>query len=73
MGDDQDRTRIGAQMAFQPGGGFRIQMVGRFVEQQQFRLFEQQASTARPAAALAAGKLGDVGIVRRDSLRPSPL
>ena len=43
-------------------------MVGRFVEQQQFRLVEQQLAQ-RDAAALAAGKLGDVGIVGRAAQR----
>ncbi len=43
-------------------------MVGRLVEQQQVGLVEQQLAQ-RDAAALAAGELGDVGIVGRAAQR----
>ena len=43
-------------------------MVGRLVQQQQFGLVEQQLAQ-RDAAALAAGELGDVGIVGRAAQR----
>src|SRR6516164_3005107 len=34
MGDDQDRARIVAQMAFEPAHRFGVEMVGRLVEQE---------------------------------------
>ena len=54
MGDDQNRARIVAQMAFKPGDALRVEMVGRFVEQQQLGLLQQELAE-RDAAALAAG------------------
>ena len=68
MGDDEDRARIGAQMAFEPVDGFRVEMVGRLVEQQQVGLLKQQAAERDPAA-LAAGERGHVRIVRRAAER----
>ena len=68
MGHDQDRAGIVAQMAFQPRHGFGVEMVGRFVEQQQFGRVEQQLAQ-RDAAALTAGQLGDIGIVGRTAQR----
>ena len=68
VGDDQDRARIVAQMAFQPVHRLGVEMVGRLVEQQQIGLVEQQPAE-RDAAALAAGELGDVGVVRRAAQR----
>ena len=68
VGDDQDRAGIVAQMAFEPVHAFGVEMVGRLVEQQQFGLVEQQLAQ-RDAAALAAGKLVDVGVVRRAAQR----
>ena len=68
MGDDQDGAGIGAQMAFQPVHRLGVEMVRWFVEQQQFRLLQQQAAK-RHAAAFAAGKLGHVGVVRRAAQR----
>ena len=64
VGDDQHRARIVAQVLFQPGGRLGVEMVGRFVEQQQVGLFEQQPAE-RDAAALAARQVGDVGIAGR--------
>ena len=55
MGDDQDRARIIAQMALEPGHALGVEMVGRLVEQQQFRRVEQQLAQ-RDAAAFAAGQ-----------------
>ena len=43
-------------------------MVGRFVQQQQFRLVEQQAAQ-RDATAFTARELGDIGIVGRAAQR----
>ena len=68
VGDDQDRARIGPQMAFEPGGGLGVEMVGRLVEQQQFRLFEQELAQ-RDAAALAARELRDLPVVGRAAQR----
>ncbi len=68
MGDDEDRTRIGAQVAFEPVHGFRVEMVGRLVEQQQVGLLKQQTAERDPAA-LAAGERGHVRIVRRAAER----
>ena len=68
VGHDQDRAGIVAQMAFQPGHRLGVEMVGRLVEQQQFRLVEQQLAQ-RDAAALAARKLCHVGIVGRAAQR----
>ena len=68
MGDDEDRARIGAQMAFEPIDGFGVEMVGRLVEQQEVGLLEQEAAE-RNAAPLAAGERGHVGIVRRAAER----
>src|ERR1700722_2647430 len=56
VGDDQDRARIIAQMAFEPMDRLGVEMVGRLVEQQQFGLFEQQPAQ-RDTAALATRKL----------------
>jgi hypothetical protein len=64
VGDDQNGAGIVAQMAFQPMHALGVEMVGRFVEQQQLRPVEQQLAE-RDAAALAAGQIVDVGVVRR--------
>ena len=55
MADDQHRMRIFAQIAFQPGGAFQIEIVRRLVEQQEVRLREQRAGNRR-AHAPAAGE-----------------
>ena len=68
MGDDEDRARILAQMAFEPVDRLGVEMVGRLVEQQEVRLLEEQPAE-RDAAALAARERGDVGIVRRAAER----
>ena len=68
MGDDQDRARVSAQMAFQPVHGFRVEMVGRFVKQQELRLLQKE-SAERNAAALAAGEFGDGRVVGRTAER----
>ena len=68
VGHDQDRAGIVAQMAFQPRHRLGVEMVGRFVQQQELRLVEQQLAQ-RDAAALAARKLCHVGIVGRAAQR----
>src|SRR6266404_99832 len=54
VGDDQDRTRVVAQVGFEPVDRLGVEMVGRLIEQQQLRLLEQQAAERHPAS-LAAG------------------
>jgi hypothetical protein len=51
-------------MAFEPVHGLGVEMVGRLVQQQQFRLLQQQLAQ-RDAALLAARQVGDLGGVRR--------
>ncbi len=51
VGDDQDRARIVAQMAFEPGHRLGVEMVGRLVEQQQLGLRRAAACTARRGGA----------------------
>ncbi len=68
VGDDQDRARIVAQVAFEPRHRLGVEMVGRLVEQQQLRLVEQQLAQ-RHAAALAARELRHVRVVRRTAQR----
>ena len=68
VGDDQYGARIIAQVAFQPVHTLRVEMVGRFVEQQQIGLVEQQLAQ-RNATLLAAGELGYLGVVGRAAQR----
>ena len=68
MGDDEDRARIGAQMALKPVDGLGVEMVGRLVEQQKIGLRQQQAAERDPAL-FSAGELGHLGIVRRAAER----
>ena len=55
-------------MAFQPVDRLGVEMVGRLVEQQQFRLFQQQLAQG-DAAALAAGELFHRPVVGRAAQR----
>lgn len=66
MGNCHDGAFEIVQEAFQPGYGFRIQVVGRFVEQQHVRFFQQQTTQCH-AAALAAGQFFDFGIPVRQT------
>ena len=68
VGDDEDGAGVIAQMAFEPVDALGIKMVGRLVEQQQVGRIEQQPAE-RDAALLAAGELGDVGVVGRAAQR----
>ena len=68
MGHDQHRALIFAQRLFQPGDAFRIQMVRRFVKQQQIWLFEQQAAKRDPAP-FTARKIRNSHIRRRAAQR----
>ena len=49
VGDHQDRTGIFLQMVFQPGHAFGIEMVGRFVQQENIGLLDQQPGQRDPA------------------------
>ena len=53
MGDDENGAGILAQMPFQPIDGLGVEMVRRFVEQQEIGPFEQQLAE-RDAALFAA-------------------
>ena len=64
VGDDQDRARIVAQMAFQPGDRLGVEVVRGLVEQKEFRLLQQQAAE-RDAPPLAAREGRHVRVVRR--------
>ncbi|MNX62780.1 hypothetical protein D3C86_937570 [compost metagenome] len=50
VGDGDDCALVVVQEALQPGHGFRIQVVGRLVQQQHVRLFQQQTAQGYPAA-----------------------
>ena len=56
VGDDQDGTGIITQVMFQPVDGFSVEMVRRFVEQDEIRLGQQQAGE-RDAALFTAGEI----------------
>jgi hypothetical protein len=49
MGDGDNGAGILLQVLFQPCHRFGIQVVGGFVEQQDVRLFQQQAAKGHPA------------------------
>src|SRR3546814_10003743 len=59
-------------MLFEPGDAFGVQMVGRFVEQQDRRLFEQQARQ-RDAAFFAAREIFDARVAGRSEEHTSEL
>lgn len=54
------------QEAFQPGDGLGVEVVGRFVEQQHIRFFQQQTAQ-RDAAAFTTGKISDFRIPVRQA------
>lgn len=56
VADQQDRVRIVPQVVLQPDRRFEVEVVGRLVEQQQFRLGEQYPGE-RHAHAPAAGEV----------------
>ena len=64
MGHGDDGAFILLQMMFQPGHRFGIQVVGRFIQQQDIRFGQQQAGQGYPAA-FAAGEDLDRGIAGR--------
>ena len=44
----QNRTGISREMVLKPSKGFEIEVVGRFVQQQQIRLLDEQPRQVRP-------------------------
>ena len=64
MRDRDDRTFISLEVAFEPGDRVSVEVVGRFVEQEDVWLHEQQAAE-RHAAFFAAGQRGDHRLARR--------
>ena len=68
MGDRHHGAFEIVQEALQPRHGFRIQVVGWFVEQQHVRFFQQQTAQ-RDAAALTTGEVADFGIPVRQAQR----
>ncbi len=64
MGDQDHAAREGLQVVLQPGHGLRVQVVGRFVEQQHVGLRQQQAGE-RDAALLTPRQLVDGPVGRR--------
>ena len=68
VGDGDDRAFVLLEVALEPGDRFRVEVVGRLVEQQQVGLAQEQPRE-RDAAPLAAGERGDVGVRRRGSQR----
>ena len=64
MRHGNDRTRILLQVLFEPVYGFGIQVVGRFVEQQDVGLLQKQAAKSY-TSALSTGKIGHRLVGRR--------
>jgi hypothetical protein len=56
VGDGDDRALVVAQVVFQPGHGFGVQVVGGLVEQQDVGFGQQQAGE-RDAPPLTAGQI----------------
>ena len=63
-----DGSGIVGQMAFKPGDRFGVEVVRRFIEQQQVRLGEKQASQ-RNSALFPARERGYLGLGRRCTQR----
>ena len=70
MGNRHNGAFEVVQEAFQPGDGFRIQVVSRFVEQQHVWLFKQQTAQ-RDAAAFTTGEFFDFSVPVRQTQRIS--
>ncbi len=68
MGDDHDGAFVVTQGLFEPCHALGVEMVGRFVEQKQIRLFQQQTAQ-RDATALTSGELVDGAVSRRAAQR----
>ena len=57
MCDGDDRSGILLQVMLQPGNGLRIEVVGRLVEEEDLRLFEEEAAERDPAPFPSGEKL----------------
>ena len=68
MRDRDDGPRKVGEEALEPRDALGVQMVGRLVEEQHVRLLEQHLAE-RDAPFLAARKLRDVGVGRREPQR----
>ncbi len=68
MGDRDHGARIVFEKALQPRDQFRIEMVGRLVEQQQVGTLQQQPAQ-RHSTPLAAGERPHLGLARRAAQR----
>ena len=68
MRDQDHAARVLLQVALEPRHAFRVEMVGRLVEQQDVGLRQQQLGQ-RHAPLLAARKLRHIGITRRTAQR----
>ena len=68
MGDGNDGARIILEKALQPGDQFRIEVVGRLVEQQEIGPLQQETAQRHPPP-LAAGESGYLGVARRTAQR----
>ncbi len=66
--DRDDRAGVLLEEALEPRHRLGVEVVGRLVEQQQVGAREQQAAERDPAL-LAAGQVGDVGVVGRAAQR----
>ena len=68
VGHGQDRALVFDQVLLQPGDSFRVQVVGRFVQQQHIGCFQQQLAQ-RHAAAFAPRQGFHIGVVGRAAQR----
>ena len=68
VGDRDHRARVLLEEVLEPRHRFRVQVVGRFVEQQHVGLGQEQPAQCH-AALLAAGQLADHRIPRRQAQR----
>ncbi len=64
MGNRDDRAFVVLEVLFQPANRLGVQVVGRFVQQQDVRLFEQQA-TERHTPPFTAGEHVDGRVAGR--------
>ncbi len=68
MGDADDRAGEFFERLLEPRDRLGVQVIRRFVEEQEVRLLEKDAAE-RDAALLTTGELGDIGIAGRQAKR----
>ncbi len=66
VGDGHDGAGVFGQEAFQPGHALRVQVIGRFIEQQHVRVGQQQFAQG-DAPAFAAGEPVDIRVPGRQA------